>query len=104
MRNRSIKKQVWLDENENERLKIKCRKAGISESTYFRNCIKDVSIKEKPDENFYQVLKDLRGIAININQLAQKANINAYYYDERKYYPLSDEIKNIVESLKEFYL
>ena len=30
MRNRSIKKQVWLNSKENELLKNKCRKAGIS--------------------------------------------------------------------------
>lgn len=34
MRNRTIKKQVWLNGKENELLKNKCRKAGISESTF----------------------------------------------------------------------
>ena len=74
MRNRSIKKQVWLNSKENELLKNKCRKAGISESAFFRLIIENTEIKEKPDENFYKILNDLRGIAVNINQLARVAN------------------------------
>lgn len=49
MRNRSIKKQVWLNSKENELLKNKCMKAGISESAFFRLVIENTEIKEKPD-------------------------------------------------------
>lgn len=49
MRNRSIKKQVWLNSRENELLKKKCMKAGLSESSFFRHVINDTQIKEKPD-------------------------------------------------------
>lgn len=34
MRTRSIKKQVWLNRRENELLKRKCMKAGLSESAF----------------------------------------------------------------------
>lgn len=34
MRTRSIKKQVWLNSRENELLKKKCMKAGLSESAF----------------------------------------------------------------------
>ena len=49
MRTRSIKKQVWLNSRENELLKKKCMKAGLSESSFFRLVINDTEIKEKPD-------------------------------------------------------
>ena len=75
MRTRSIKKQVWLNSRENELLKKKCMKAGLSESSFFRLVINDTQIKEKPDENFYKILNDLRGVAVNINQLARVAKL-----------------------------
>ena len=68
MRDRTIKKQFWLNEYEDKLLKEKSKKAGLSEAGFIRNFIKGYKLKEKPDENFYYVLKDLRGIAINVNQ------------------------------------
>lgn len=47
MRNRSIKKQVWLNSKENELLKNKCMKAGISKSAFFRLVIENTEIFKK---------------------------------------------------------
>lgn len=103
MRNRSIKKQVWLNAKENEMLREKCKKAGISESAFFRLLIQDAQIKEKPDDNFYKILNDLRGIAININQLARVAN-SYQYVEDKKYLPLANKINNMIDDLQQFYL
>ena len=103
MRNRSIKKQVWLNSKENELLKNKCMKAGISESAFFRLVIENTEIKEKPDENFYKILNDLRGVAVNINQLARVAN-SYQYVDDNKYYPLANKVNNMIDDLQKFYL
>lgn len=67
MRTRSIKKQVWHNSRENELLKKKCMKAGLSESSFFRLVINDTQIKEKPEENFYKILNDLKCFYISIN-------------------------------------
>ena len=85
MRNRTIKKQIWLNEIEDNLLKEKSKKANISEAEFLRNCINGFEVQEKPDENFYYVLRDLRGIATNINQLARNANRYGYYTDAEKY-------------------
>ena len=103
MRSRSIKKQVWLNSRENELLKRKCMKAGLSESAFFRLLINDAQIKEKPDENFYKILNDLRGIAININQLARVAN-TYQYIDNNKYNPLANRINDMIDDLQKFHL
>lgn len=95
MRTRSIKKQVWLNSRENELLKKKCMKAGLSESSFFRLVINDTQIKEKPDENFYKILNDLRGVAVNINQLARVAN-TYQYVDDNKYYPLANRVNDMI--------
>ena len=103
MRTRTIKKQVWLNSRENELLKKKCMKAGLSESSFFRHVINDTQIKEKPDENFYKILNDLRGIAVNINQLARVAN-TYQYVDDNKYYPLANKVNDMIDDLQKFYL
>ena len=102
MRTRSIKKQVWLNSRENELLKKKCMKAGLSESSFFRLVINDTQIKEKPDENFYKILNDLGGVAVNINQLARVAN--TYQYVDNKYYPLANRVNDMIDDLQKFYL
>ena len=96
MRTRSIKKQVWLNSRENELLKKKCMKAGLSESSFFRLVINDTQIKEKPDD-------DLRGVAVNINQLARVAN-TYQYVDDNKYYPLANRVNDMIDDLQKFYL
>ena len=103
MRTRSIKKHVWLNSRENELLKKKYMKAGLSESSFFRLVINDTQIKEKPDENFYKILNDLRGVAVNINQLARVANTYRYV-DDNKYYPLANRVNDMIDDLQKFYL
>ena len=48
MRKRTIKKQLWLDSNENKLLKEKANKSGLTESEFIRSCIKGYKIKEQP--------------------------------------------------------
>ena len=52
MRNRTIKKQFWLNETEEKLLKEKSKKAGLSEAEFIRSFINGYKLKEKPDENF----------------------------------------------------
>ena len=95
MRNRTIKKQFWLNESEDKLLKEKSKKAGLSEAEFIRCFIKGYKLKEKPDENFYYVLKDLRGIAINVNQLARQAN-RYQYVDSNKFFSIADKITDFI--------
>lgn len=103
MRARQIKKQFYLNEKENYILKNKCDRAGISESTFFRKCILNNNIKEKPDDRFYDCLENLRGIATNINQLAKKANTDGYV-NEGQYIMLSEDVKKLILNLRERFL
>lgn len=74
MRTRSIKKQFWLNEQENEMLALNSTKAGLTESDYLRYIILGYTLKEKPDERFYEVMKQMRSIAHNLNQLTAKSH------------------------------
>ena len=74
MRTRSIKKQFWLNEQENETLSLNSMKAGMTESDYLRYIILGYTIKEKPDDRFYEMMKQMRSVAHNLNQLTVKAH------------------------------
>lgn len=84
LRNRDIKKQIWLNEEENNKLKTNAKKCGLTESSYLRMLIMGYKPKEQPNEIIYEMLNQLRGIGNNFNQIARKANsldvIDAPYY------------------------
>ena len=84
MRIRNIKKQLWLNEQENNRLKENAKKAGLSESGYIRNLILGYKLKEQPTEIIFEMMNQIRAIGTNLNQIARKANtldmIDVPYY------------------------
>ena len=46
----------------------------MNQSTLIRMLLKGYRPKEKPDDRFYTVMRELHAIGNNINQLAAKAN------------------------------
>lgn len=103
MRRRTIKKSFYLSEDENRLLKEKCFDGFISESSFFRMCITDKEIKEKPDEQFYDTLEQLRGIATNVNQIARVAN-QTRVIDATSLKEFEQEVKEIISDLRKKYL
>lgn len=71
--NKRIKRQFWLSPEENAELKQKASLAGISESAVIRLLIRGYEPREKPDEHFYEAMRNLSAIGNNINQLTAKA-------------------------------
>lgn len=69
-----IKKQIWLSEKENKELVRKAAIAGLSQSAVIRILITGYEPQEKPDERFYETMKQMYGIGHNINQIAAKAS------------------------------
>lgn len=96
MRERSIKKQFWINQNEENLLKAKSKKSGLNESEFLRSCIKGYKIKEQPTKEIREFIKQISGIANNVNQIAIKTNIRGYVGDE--------ELKYLKQTIKEFIL
>jgi len=100
MRSRNIKKQIWLSYEEDRMLKHKADKTGMNEATLIRNLVLGFEPKEKPDDRFYDVMKQMYSIGNNLNQIARKANslnfIDASFYknEAKKIEELVLEIKN----------
>lgn len=69
-----IKKQFWLSQEEARELKEKAQRACLSEVGVIRLLIKGYEPKEKPDDRFYEAMRQLSIIGNNINQLSVKAN------------------------------
>lgn len=78
MRKRDIRAQVWLNVAECQRLRDNAKKTGLSQENYLRSLINGYSPKELPPIDFYNMMRELRAIGGNINQLAVKANTTGY--------------------------
>ena len=74
MRKRNIDKHIWFSRDEAEELQKKAKKACLSEGALIRLLIRGYEPREKPDDRFYDTMRQLSAIGNNINQLAIKAN------------------------------
>lgn len=103
MRERTIKQQLWLNQQEKDLLKEKSKKAGMNESEFLRSCIKGYKIKEQPNEEIRDFTKQFSGIANNINQIAMKVNIRGYVRTEELEYLKNTIHQFVLEFQKKVY-
>lgn len=103
LRTRSIKKQVWLNYDEERKLKEKSYITGLSESDLIRRMINDMTIREKPDDRFYDYIKEVRAIGNNLNQIAHRLNAIGEI-DTDFYFKNVKELNNFILEVKEKYL
>lgn len=74
MRKRNIQKIIRFNRTEAQDLQKKARKCCLNEAALIRMLIKGFEPKEKPDDRFYDVMREMSSIGSNLNQLAAKAN------------------------------
>ena len=96
MRKRTIKKQIWINQEEDNLLKYKSKKSGLNESEFLRSCIKGYKVKEQPTKEIRDFLKQISGIANNVNQIALRVNVNGNIQ--------TDDIKYLKENINQFIL
>lgn len=104
MRNRNIKINIFLNEDEKKIFDEKTKKSGLNKSEFFRKIILDYQLKEQPDERFYEMLSQLRGMANNLNQMARTYNRYQGYMKDDKFRPLLNQIQDFVLSMQDVYL
>lgn len=103
MRERTIKQQIWLNQQEKNLLKEKAKKVGLTESEFLRSCIKGYKIKEQPTEEIKDFQRDITGIANNINQIARIANSSRYISNKDLDYVQNKVIDFILKFEKKVY-
>ena len=74
MRKRNVQILFRLTEEEAEQLNELVRKSGRSKEAFLREMVKGYRLCEKPDPEFYKMMRELSAIGNRINQLAVKAN------------------------------
>lgn len=74
MSRRNIEKHILMTRAEVQELQKKAKKACLSEGGLIRMLVKGYEPKEKPDDRFYDAMRELSAIGNNIHQLAAKAN------------------------------
>ena len=78
MRKRNVQILFRMTEEEAEYLYDLVRKSGYSKEALLRAMVKGYRLCEKPDPEFYKILRELSAIGNRINQLAAKANALDY--------------------------
>lgn len=73
-RSRPIKFTIYLSSSENEKLTEKANKAGLSKGAFLRKQIDDCVIKEAPNADIPILIRDIRRVGTNVNQLLKQVN------------------------------
>lgn len=71
---RSYDKHIRLTKEEKDDWQRKAEMTCLTESSLIRLLMKGFSPKQKPDDRFYEAMRELSAIGNNINQLAAKAH------------------------------
>ena len=86
MRKRNNLIQIWLNDDELEKLSTQAAKCGLSRAAFLRQLICGFQPKELPPLDFYPMMGQLYYCGNNLNQIARKAHalgvIDAEKYDE----------------------
>ncbi|GHU81350.1 hypothetical protein FACS1894191_8160 [Clostridia bacterium] len=74
MRKRNIQIITRLDKDEHERFKKRVKKSGLSQEAYVRHLINGLIPTDAPPPDYHNMMRELRAIGNNLNQVAQKAH------------------------------
>ena len=65
---------VRFSDEELDMAKRKAKQAGMSFTVFIRAAVTGAKIKEAPPADFYELIREVRKVGTNLNQLAAKAN------------------------------
>ena len=101
MRTRQHRIEFRLNDREFAKFDRAVKKSGLSFAPYIRHLINSRIPQDRPTTEYFELLRELRAIGRNINQIALVANttgvIDAERYDER-YGALLGLILKVIEA------
>jgi len=102
LRNRNHRVEVYYNDEEFSELQKLVTKSGLRREEYMRQSSLNVTMKELPQLEFFDILKNLRQINNNLNQIAMKANatgiIDARAYRDN-YSSLQEQVGEIIRGI-----
>lgn len=99
MREKIARFEMKLSYDEEEKLKADSLRANLTKSEYVRRLIMNCKLKEKPDDRFYEVMRELTRMGNNLNQIAHVANYskdidkNFYNAEAKKWNKFMNQVK-----------
>ena len=85
MKRRTVKKQFWFSRDEAQDLQKKAKKTCLTEAALVRLLVRGYEPRERPDERFYDTMRQLSSIGNNINQIARSVNAGIAKPDDAKH-------------------
>ena len=100
MADRNQRVEIRLTKAEENALMRKVECSGLTKSAFIRSVLNGAEIKELPPVDYFEVLKNLRQINNNMNQIAVKANSSGMV-DAIEYRRNVDWLQQVVGNLME---
>ena len=82
-------------------LKSRAQEAGINQSEYIRQCIQASLVKQRITPELMNYIRQLSGMANNINQIAHKANAAGYTSVHKHFLFLSGKLDDIISKIED---
>lgn len=99
---RTIKKQFWFSRDEAQDLQKKAKKTCLSEAALVRLLLRGYEPKEKPDDRFYDAMREFSAIGNNIHQISVKANALGFI-DTQKLNSELDRLHKFQADMERYY-
>ena len=103
MEKRTADIHIRLTEKESMDLKRKANMCGINQSALIRVLLKGYKPREKPDDRFYEVMRQMSAIGNNLNQIAARANTLGLV-DATEYKRLAERFNQFQLAVEEEFL
>lgn len=103
MKKKSDEIHIRIAQDKKEALKEKASKCGLTLSGYISSLVDGYNPKEKPDKEFYVLMRQMSSVCNNINQLTAKAN-SLDFIDAPMLHKLNEEFNKTRNALFEKYI
>lgn len=80
-------------------LKAKARLAGINRSEFIRQCIRSSVVKQRLTPELVRYIRQLSGMANNVNQIARTANAAGYLEVHSNCIFMSERLDKIIQRI-----
>lgn len=98
-RTRNKRLQLRLTEKEWAQLQKKCSRCHLKPQAYILKLISEILPREFPPMEYFEILRNLRQINLNMNQIAVKANASGIV-DVKAYWENVGRLQEIYNLLK----
>lgn len=100
MSKRNIEIKVRLNRKEAEALEKRVKKSRLSREAYLRHLIDGSVPREAPPPDYFAMMRELHGIANNLNQIAQKAHV-LNVLDVQRYDAATRKVETAIRKITE---